>query len=290
VSFVVVGLVDSAVAQPQSTNSNPPSSSLPSPATERQERKLDLEIRRLEEETSTAARVRSWLPAGSIFAALAAGGFGAYQYFRDRRRESAIRVEEQFSENLRTIAEYVHENNYPSAGLLSALTSLKELVELTKDPQRYRSRVTSVIAMAASQDVDFEDPRQARFDPLCLDQWPDYGRWLSGNPPQQQFLRYRYLQALRSLATRYSRYFQGMRRLEGRTLTVNSSITEPDFLHFQQLLAGYHKHLQLQTPEARRAGVEEFGSAIGNRLLAQDLLGAEATDASLQSQPRTEVR
>src|SRR5215208_4521689 len=146
VAFVVVGLVDSAAARPQSTSSIPPPSSLPSPAnlpTERQERKLDLEIRKLEEETSTGARVRSWLPAGSTLAALAAGAFGAYQYFRDRRRESAIRVEEQFSDNLQTIAEYVHEANYPSAGLLSALTSLKELVELTKDPQRYRSRVTS---------------------------------------------------------------------------------------------------------------------------------------------------
>jgi hypothetical protein len=63
-----------------------------------EQRKLQLEIDKLSQETSLSAEVRAWLSAGTIFIALIGAGWGAYRYFRDQRRESRVRLEQQFAE------------------------------------------------------------------------------------------------------------------------------------------------------------------------------------------------
>jgi hypothetical protein len=251
----------------------------PSPGTStsstEQEQKLKLEIQQLEEATSTAARIRSWLPIGSIIVALGAGIFGAYQYFHDRHRDNDIRVQEQFSTHLATVAGFIEENIPSSARLLTALTGLEGVVPLMRDPGSHRKQVTDVIHTAALQDVDFENPLQARFEPLCFDKWPDYRNWLSENPPQHRFLLYRYLQAVRVLCERYPDYFRNMTLLEDGTLSVSKVIEERDFIYFQQLARGYAKHIWLQRTQDRPQSITEFGDAIKNPSVARQLFNVQ---------------
>ena len=262
-----------AVASPMPDRE--PTPTFPSPVEQstnsEAKRKQDLEIKKLEQDTGNAATIRVWLPAGSAIIALAAVTFGAYQYFRDRRGERDIRIQEQFSSNLETVAGYVREENRTTARLLAALTTLKAVVELSNNKDDYCTQVTEVIVAEVRDDVDFEDEAQARFDLLCLKHWPDYGSWLKKNPTEQEFFMYRYSQAVRVFAERHREYFAGV-KVDGNTLLASSYIEERDFLHLSQLVNGYKAHLALSATANRSARITEFGAALGNASLAEDLL------------------
>jgi hypothetical protein len=231
-------------------------------------RKLELELRKLEQETSTAAIARSWVPAASGAAALIAVGFGAFQYFRDRHRDREVRIQDQFATGLGQVANFVLEDRRTSAGLLAALKSLRQVVALPDAPSRSTDRVSEVIGKESLNDIDFCDPEQVRFDPTCLDEWPDYTRWLRDHPNEQSFILYRYQEAGRELARRYPDFFSRIRLSRNGEIVVPAQLPDKDFLHFQQLLRGYRLHVENQPPDARMRSIELFGEAIGNSAFA----------------------
>jgi hypothetical protein len=256
------------------------SAQTPAPTTTNQaqeQRKLQLEIDKLSRETSSSAEVRAWLSASTIFIALVAASLGAYQYFRDQRLASRVRVEQQFAESLGTLSDYSQTGNLASARVVWALENLKELTSLASNPDAYRRRVTDVITTGVLADANFEERPHVRLDTFCLERWPDYGRWLGEHPPERGFLLYRYQQALRVLAERKKEYFRDMDFGKKGFEVERYSTDEADYLLFTSLARGYDLHLTTLPANERITAVDAFGDAVGNRALARKMFAGGTT-------------
>lgn len=266
-AFIAESATATLLPLPQPVTSQPPIEQ----SLNQEERKLQLEIEKLEQDVGTLAHIRLWLPAGSAVVALAAASFGAYQYFHDKHRETDIHLQEQFSSSYAKVAEYAQQERKTSARLLAALTTLKEVVKLSRTPDDHRSKVTEVIIAEVMHDIDFRDRLQARFDLLCLEHWPDYRSWLGKHSAKQEYLMNRYIEALRALVDQYPKYFTEM-SFEGNAVRPPFLINESDFLHFQGLVNGYRAHLALCAVNVRAARIEDFGKTINNPSLARQIL------------------
>jgi hypothetical protein len=241
-----------------------------------EQRKLQLEIDKLSQETSLSAEVRAWLSAGTIFIALIGAGWGAYRYFRDQRRESRVRLEQQFAESLGVLSDYSQTGNLASARVVWTLENLKELTALAPDPDAYRRRVTEVITTGLLEDANFLERPHVRLDTFCLERWDDYKRWLGEHPPQRGFLLYRYQQALRALAKDKGEYFREMDYGEKGYEVEQYSNDEADYLLFTSLAQGYAGHIATLPTNERTAAVDTFGDAVGNRALARKMFAGRA--------------
>jgi hypothetical protein len=243
--------------------------------TPQEQRKLELEIDKLTRETAASAQIRAWLPAGTIVVGVIVAAFSMYQYFGDRRRESAIRLESQFAEHLGALSDYSDDANLASARVTWALDALAELTRLAQDTEVYRSRVTQVITTGVMDDANFEDRRHVRLDALCLERWPDYRLWLEEHAADRGYILYRYRQAVRVLAERHRDYFTAMDYGEDGYV-VENYIEEADYLLFTSLARGYGRQIDSLEASERTAAVDAFGSALGNRALAQKVFSRPA--------------
>jgi hypothetical protein len=220
--------------------------------------------------TSVGSHVRAWLSASTALIALLAAALAAYQYFRDQRLGSWLRLEQQFSQHLGTLSDYSERGNLASANVVWAIENLTELVKLAPDPAAYRSRVTEVITTGMLDDANFDDARHVRLDRMCVERWPDYSRWLIDHPTESDFLLYRYLQALRGLAKANEKYFREM-DYGANGYEVPEYGDERAYLLFLALVRGYEQHLAILSRDDRAASVDAFGMAIGNAALAKKL-------------------
>lgn len=237
-----------------------------------QQRKLDLEIKQLEQQTGAGAAVRSWLTAGSVAVAFLAGAWTVFQYVRDQRQSARQRVQEQFGANLESLARFPEPGNSTSARVISALANLRGLVPLAPDPAQLAAQVTGVIATAVRSDLDFEDLHHIRFDALCLGNWPEYGAWLTAHPSERDFVLYRYQQGVRVLYELDPAYYRTMRLDPRGGFIVDHFIDEQQYLRFQRLVAGYQLQLRnIADPAAHERAAVEFGEAIENQALATAL-------------------
>jgi hypothetical protein len=253
----------------------PAAAAAPPPAAPTQQqleqRKLQLEIHKLEEDTGAAARWRAWLPAGSAVIALIAAGFGAFQYFRDQRTARAIRVQEQYSKNLAELVQYAEPDSSTSVRAVAALVNLRQVVPLAEDSDRHRDQVTDIIATMVT-DLDFDNADQVRFDGICLDRWPEYGRWLDSHVPERSYILYKYQRALTKLAEKHPAYFRDLRMDTDGQFVVPAFIPEQDYTHFQRLVGGYQLQLaRLQPGTVRADAVNGFATSLDNQRLARDL-------------------
>jgi hypothetical protein len=269
------------VSKPAATRQVGPTPGSPSSSTssvtERERRKLELEIRKLEIDTGTPARLANWLPMGTILVGVLAATIGVLQYLHDQRRQSEIRIQEQYSTNVSSLVGYVEAERSTSIRVVSALDNLKNLVPLMMDPTAQRERVTDLVATAVAEDLDFEDPRQVRFDALCLSHWPEYRAWLGTHPDTQKFILYRYRQALTVLAGTDPDYFRSLKVAPTGGFTVKQFIKEQDYLHFTWLLEGYRQHLSSLDEPQRSEAVQDFAAAVDNSRLAEDLFHRHET-------------
>jgi hypothetical protein len=274
---IVLWLGSGAGAYAAPPSSTPPSST-PFPSTapaqdQLEQRKLELEIEKLEHDAGEAATLRAWLPVGTILVGLAAAGFGMFQYFRDQRTSTAIRVQEQYSTNLASLVQYAEPDSSTSVRAVAALVNLRQVVPLAADSGRYRDQVTDIIATMV-HDLDFDDSSKVRFDAICLERWPEYATWLQEHPENRNYLLYKYQRALTSLREAHPQYFRQL-RVSPSGFVVPDYIEEKDYTHFRRVVAGYQR--QLDTFPAgpdRQQAVTAFGTAIGNEQLARDLFDA----------------
>lgn len=245
----------------------------PSPSSNLQQ---ELQIKLLQQETSSEAKFQPYIPLISAAVATIAVGVGIFQYRNTRRRDYALRVEQEFATNLSYLVEYPKEDNRSNARAATALDNLKWLVDRTREPDRYRKRVTEAIIVESRDDIDFDDPRQARFDPLCLLSWPPYGKSLCEEPELQGFILYRYQQALRTLKDKDPSYFASIRLAEDGSYKVDRYTQESWYLHFQVLVDGFKRHIELiKDSERQTKAVDQFAEALGNRALADELFRKE---------------
>jgi hypothetical protein len=242
------------------------------PLTDQQQRKLDLEIKKLEQDTGGPTAWRQWLTAGSVAVAFLGGAWTVFQYFRDQHQTTRLRLEEQFGDNLEALARFPEPGNSTGARVITALANLQRLVPRQPDARHLTTQVTDVIATAVRSDLDFEDLHHIRFDALCLERWPDYGAWLNAHPGERDFILYRYQQGVRVLYDLDPDYYRTMRLNDSGGFIVQRFVEEQRYLRFQRLVAGYQSQLRnLTDPAARDRASAEFGAAIDNQALAAGL-------------------
>ncbi len=183
--------------KPSQSRPLPPS---PAPAPDLEQR---LQIRQLEQETGWQGEVRGYLPGGSALVALAAVVWGAVVYLRDQRRDRTLRTEQEIATNLNQVIAYSKGELTVSAQAISSLANLNALADQASDRNRLIDRVTDVVVTAITEDIDFNDVRQVRFDVLCLTYYQPYEDYIKQRSDKNEYIIYRYLSALRALRTRH---------------------------------------------------------------------------------------
>jgi hypothetical protein len=246
-------------------------SSTPAPSIEQQ-----LQIEQLRQETSWEGRLRGYLPAGSALVALAAAGWGVFVYLRDQRRDLELRTRLEITNNLNRLIEYGKSDAANSAQVLSALTTIDALSGQSTDKDLPR-KVTDIISIAITEDIDFNDVRQVRFEALCLGNWPPYEAHLKANPEERSYVLYRYLSALRELRNRHATYVSKVNwDSDAKKFTHPTDLMmepENDFRLFQRLVQGIRSHWQLIDEVSQQAVLaQDFQAATGNPKLTTQLL------------------
>ena len=203
--FAVLGLSLPALASaiPRIPDVNRPAKPVPSPTPDLEQQ---LQIKQLEQETGWQGQLRGYLPAGSVLVAFGVAVWGAIVYFRDQRRDRALRVEQAITENLNQILSYSKGETTTSAQAVCSLDNLNALADQAADKDVLMRRVTNIIVTAVTEDIDFSNVRQIRFDVLCLDNWPPYAAYIRSHPDKGKYVTYRYLRVLYELRDRQREY------------------------------------------------------------------------------------
>jgi hypothetical protein len=251
-----------------------PHTMTPSKAADTVER---LQILQLEQQTSAQAKFRSYIPLLSVMVVFLGGIFGAYKYFRDQDRDFALRIEQDISSNLNQLLDFTKETSgSQNARITSVLDNLSWLIRQAKEPPRQVRRVTAVIVSAIKEDIDFRNPREARFPALCLEHWPNYSTVVRDNEELQKFLSYRYNEALAGLAGKAPDYFAAIGYNRGGSFTfpaeLNTKVGEAEHEFFATLVDGLWQHLRLVvSEEIRRGALAGFRRALNNPNLCAQL-------------------
>ena len=179
-----------------------------------------LQILQLEQQTSSQAEFRSYIPLLSVVVLFLGGIFGAYKYFHDQDRDFALRIEQDIASNLSQLLDFTKETSgSQNARITSVLDNLSWLIRQAREPLRQVRRVTAAIISAIKEDIDFRNPREARFPALCLEHWPNYSTAVRDNEELQKFLSYHYNEALAGLAEKAPGYFAAIRYNRGDSFT-----------------------------------------------------------------------
>lgn len=235
-----------------------------------------LQILQLEQQTGSQAEFRSFIPLLSVAVAFAVGIFGAYRYFRDRDRDYGLRVEQDISVNLNQLLDFTKENGSQNARIAYALDNLLWLINQAEEPARHIQRITAAIMTAIREDVDLENPREARFPALCLEHWPYYVDVLKADGGLQRLLPYRYNEALTKLAKKAPNYFAQVQYDPGQFFiapeNVSKDVEEAEFQHFVALVDGLWQHIGLiEDPEIKNEALTDFRQALSNSRLCDQL-------------------
>jgi hypothetical protein len=271
-----MGLASSASAAilPATLLSNRTTTVSPSPTPDIEQQ---LQIEQLRQETNWTGQLKGFLPAGSVIVALIAAGWGVFVYLRDQRQALRLRTQLEITSNLNRLTDYGKEDAISSAQIVAALKSLNTLIDQSANRNQLLDDVTNIITTAVTDDIDFNDVRQVRFEALCLGNWEPYEAHLRSKRDKHKYVLYRYLIALRSLRTEHSAYVT-MVSWDADTKKFTHPkklIMEPenDFRLFQRLVEGIRSHSRLIDDDSQRAELaRDFLAATANRQLTAQLL------------------
>jgi hypothetical protein len=276
-SIWLVIVLSAATGSNLAATSSPSATTAPSttPSQNLEERKLQLELEKLESDTSSEARIRAWLPSGTILVGMVGAGLGYYQFRKNAGRDRDVRIESQVDANVDRLADFAGSSEKSIAGVQAALHSLNALVPLLTDGAHRRDQITEMLETITTDELDFEDYRQIKFDVIAIRSWPTYRKSLVEDKGLRTFLLYRYQQALRNLSSRHKKYVSSVRYQPDDGYTVEDYIKDEQvFLLFQRLVAGYQEYLELlgSSPE-RDEAIRGFAEATNNAQLTEDLFG-----------------
>lgn len=237
--------------------------------------KLRLEVEKLRADTGTPALLRSWLPVGTIAVGLIAAIIGVWQYLSNRKREVDVRLQDQFREDMGDLVDYLEAERGSSARVVASIGDLQAIVPMMPDPSAQSRHVTEFLLAAIVSDLDFDDPRQVRFEAVALATWPGYSDWLTTHQGDQKFVLYRYEQALRTMQSRYPEYVRTM-RMDSATgaFKVKEFIPEKDYLTLLALLSGYAAHVGRLEADAREAALLRLDQITDNPALRAALFSS----------------
>jgi hypothetical protein len=209
--------------------------------------------------------------------ALIAAGWGIYVYLRDQRQALRLRTQSEITNNLNHLTGYGKEDAINSAQIVATLKSLKTLIDQSASKNILLDEVTTIITTAVTEDIDFNDVRQVRFEALCMGNWEPYEAHLRSEQAEHKYVLYRYFSALRRLRSEHSEYVTkvGWNATAMKFVHPQRMVMEPenDFRLFQRLVQGIRSHSLLIDEDSQRVELtRDFQAATGNPQLAAQLL------------------
>jgi hypothetical protein len=197
------------------------------------------------------------MPVAEAAVALIAFVGTTIQYLRDGKRERGLRVEEGMAESPNRLTAFPGNSGAGIGSMVAALRNLRGFVARSADPARIEIEVAEILVTVVREDPDYRDPRHARFDFLCLQNW-------NGHPPDQAKNR-------RENLYLPNRYIGAFAELDGRTGLAKSvgfgesgmenppsGATDSDIALLTRSTEGYGLRIALLSPDAAQEAEQRF--------------------------------
>jgi hypothetical protein len=137
------------------------------------------------------------------------------------------------------------------------------------------------LVTVAREDLDYRNPRHARFDILCLQHWKSYQSYQTKNLRKNLYILDRYIGALADLDSKAglvkSVYFG-----EAGMENIPSRATDFDLSLLVRLTEGYGRRVALLPSDAVQGAEQRFLKATGgNKSLHEKMLSAKRREENL---------
>jgi hypothetical protein len=255
-------LVPGAQAAEPTPTPSPSAALTPDPSLEAQ--KLELDVEKLEQDTSTIGQLRPWAGLAGVVATLIVAGFGAWRYFDDRKRDRRLRIEDGVRDGLKELNEAPESGASASARATAALIHLGGLTSQKDADSARAAEVTDAVATLVTRDLHALDtPPRAHLPALCLRDWSPYAEWLKARPGTCRELLARYRSALKRIRDDNPAYVANVRWTAGAGYVADAgTIVEADRLLFVALVVGYAAHVAQLDGDARAEELTAFGAVV----------------------------
>jgi hypothetical protein len=237
------------------------------PAASLERQKLDLEIRKLRQETSREGRARPFIPLAGVVVTVVLALIGLGRWLADRKDERRLRIEEQTAKHIDGLVD----GRLSPAASLASLRALHALSTAKLAGDDAESQVTDVLVALVRDDiVPMDTAGKVVFPVGCLDQWPPYGDRLRAAPGACRAVVGAYGEVLRNVHQRSPQFVSQARQQTGGAITGPGTISGADRRLLEVALDGYRRHVALLPGEDRAEFEEDLG-----RILYNDVLGEE---------------
>jgi hypothetical protein len=197
------------------------------------------------------------------------------QYLRDRRRERGLRVEEGIAVSTDRLTAFPGNSDAGIGSVVAALRNLRAFVARSADPARIEAEIAEILVTVAREDLDYRDPRHARFDILCIHHWKGYRSYQIENPRENLYILDRYIGALEELDDRVG-LVKSVSFGKAGMENIPAEVEDSDIALLARLTEGYGLRLALLPPtagtEVQRRFLEVAG---GNKSLYEKMLSAK---------------
>jgi len=263
-----------------------------------QRHKLQLEVAKLQQDTSTEGRLRPFVPAVSLLVAFIGGALGLWRYLGEQRRERWHRTQADIAANVGRIVEYPEPTKGFNGSAVAALRNLTHLLAESPpskgsllrrhrarddqlDRDRRREELSRVLATVVINDLDFTNPNHARFPTICLSDFAGYADFVSRQRQLCLQTLHRYELALEHVSQHDASYFSRVKRIGDLYLPPPSNPRDGSFQLFIRVVHGYERYLALVDDEADRLdAIERFDEALKNPDLTHSVTVSSSAAAS----------
>lgn len=238
-----------------------------------QQEKLQLEIKELRVKSNLTTQVTQSIPFITTLVAVSGLIFGMYQNRIARRNELMLRDEEHLRSDMDQLLT-LQVDKQSSVGKISFLfDDLNQLIN--RRPDR-RKPISDAIIRFIKEDCDFDNLRHVHIDIEAIQNWADYREHLRKASGDQQFIFYKYRQALRRIHDEDPSYFETIEYDSTSGFRVTGYTDELRYLRFLALVRGFSLQLdELNDEEWKLALVQQFKEAVRNPVLTNQLYQPE---------------
>jgi hypothetical protein len=227
--------------------------------------------------------LKQFTPAAGAAVALIAFVGTTIQYLRDRKRERGLRVEEGIAESTNRLTAFPSNSDAGIGSVVAALRNLRGFVARSADPARIETEVAEILVTVTREDLDYRDPRHARFDILCLQNWNGYRSYQAKNRRENLYVLNRYIGALAELDGRTG-LVKSVGFGEAGMENIPSGATDSDITLLTRLTEGYGLRIALLSPDAAQEAERRFFKVTGgNKSLHEKMLLAKTREESLHA-------
>ena len=222
-------------------------------------------------------------PVVSVFLAMCTVAFSIYQYRNQQQLEERTRLRSQIRSDIDQLTTFPKNKTLTLSEVEFLLGDLDELIQRSavaegkpELAQNDRKRITKVLYDSAQQDCNYDEQRDVDFSIKVFDSWNGYQDYLKSDPELISDLLFRYNDALANL-------YQHAPRLVGQITYEKSEYSYPfvsseeesHLRHFEDLLKGFKRHLDLldQSSELRTSLIKHFQASTCNEGLTKSQFG-----------------